>query len=528
MAVDAAVTIDGRDISVDGTKLDTIETNADVTDATNVAAAGAAMSGGAFHDGFSDFVAAEHLSLPNTIANVLSDHDLAAHTALGLFDQSSDVDHDATTNFVANEHIDWTAASDAFYTTSTGRFDSYVGFGTGSTATAQVYIYRNAIDDDAKYGLYVDCSPLATSTSGYNNRTLNFSMAPRVDNAITNTGIVQGIYGEIITSGGLAGTLSDVRKLGLVVGTNTGTTGTITNLYGFYLQPWVRAGTIDNFYGIYIAIPDGAGTVTAKYAVYDNSGWDWYINGGNLTCTGDGKFTHLGISVAPNVHGIYVSTTPEDDNGYHGILVSFNPKCTSTASISNYALSFQLNPWVTLGASNTGSACAVFGSNVTDTNMAGTLRRLKGFQVQYGQNGGTGTVTYLYGLYLQAYHATGTITTAYDLLIGGPVTGGTVTNQWSIYNLNTADSYFAGAIGLGVTGPDARLEIETGATEGKQAVTIDQNDSDQVFIDFQGTSAANAANSITTWTTGNSIQGFIWVEINGVKKRMAFYDEPTS
>jgi len=35
--------VDGRDVSVDGTKLDTIETNADVTDATNVDAAGAVM-----------------------------------------------------------------------------------------------------------------------------------------------------------------------------------------------------------------------------------------------------------------------------------------------------------------------------------------------------------------------------------------------------------------------------------------------------------------------------------------------------
>ena len=35
-----AGTVDGRDVSTDGTKLDTIETSADVTDATNVAAAG--------------------------------------------------------------------------------------------------------------------------------------------------------------------------------------------------------------------------------------------------------------------------------------------------------------------------------------------------------------------------------------------------------------------------------------------------------------------------------------------------------
>jgi hypothetical protein len=61
MLVDAAITIDGRDLSVDGTKLDGIEALADVTDATNVAAAGAAMAGGAFHNGFSDFVANEHI-----------------------------------------------------------------------------------------------------------------------------------------------------------------------------------------------------------------------------------------------------------------------------------------------------------------------------------------------------------------------------------------------------------------------------------------------------------------------------------
>ena len=36
-------TVDGRDIATDGTKLDTVETNADVTDTANVTAAGAVM-----------------------------------------------------------------------------------------------------------------------------------------------------------------------------------------------------------------------------------------------------------------------------------------------------------------------------------------------------------------------------------------------------------------------------------------------------------------------------------------------------
>ena len=41
-----AGTVDGRDVSTDGTKLDTVETNADVTDTTNVTSAGALMTTG--------------------------------------------------------------------------------------------------------------------------------------------------------------------------------------------------------------------------------------------------------------------------------------------------------------------------------------------------------------------------------------------------------------------------------------------------------------------------------------------------
>ena len=41
--VNATGTVDGRDVATDGTKLDTVETNADVTDTTNVTAAGALM-----------------------------------------------------------------------------------------------------------------------------------------------------------------------------------------------------------------------------------------------------------------------------------------------------------------------------------------------------------------------------------------------------------------------------------------------------------------------------------------------------
>lgn len=57
------------------------------------------------HDSLLNYVAGDHIGLPSTIAVVLTDHDLAAHTALGLFDQHADVDHDQTTNYLATEHF---------------------------------------------------------------------------------------------------------------------------------------------------------------------------------------------------------------------------------------------------------------------------------------------------------------------------------------------------------------------------------------------------------------------------------------
>ncbi len=148
MSVDAAITIDGRDLSVDGTKLDGIESLADVTDATNVAAAGAAMSGGAFHDSFSDYDSNEHID--HTAVSVSSGSGLtgggtidgnqtlaldinslgAASIAAGDFIPFWDItatatnkkitfanfegtlDHDSLSGVTANEHIDWTSTNE--------------------------------------------------------------------------------------------------------------------------------------------------------------------------------------------------------------------------------------------------------------------------------------------------------------------------------------------------------------------------------------------------------------------------------
>jgi hypothetical protein len=59
-------------------------------------------------------------------------------------------------------------------------------------------------------------------------------------------------------------------------------------------------------------------------------------------------------------------------------------------------------------------------------------------------------------------------------------------------------------------------------------VMILNQDAIAPFIDYQGTSAASAAGPITTWTTGNAVQGHFEIEINGVSRWVRFYDDPTS
>jgi len=56
------------------------------------------------HDNLAGFVAAEHLSLPNSIANVLSDHDKAAHDALDIDADTLDGSHASAFSLTSHNH----------------------------------------------------------------------------------------------------------------------------------------------------------------------------------------------------------------------------------------------------------------------------------------------------------------------------------------------------------------------------------------------------------------------------------------
>lgn len=75
----------------------------------------------------------------------------------------------------------------------------------------------------------------------------------------------------------------------------------------------------------------------------------------------------------------------------------------------------------------------------------------------------------------------------------------------------------------------AMIHADQSASDGAVPVLfLDQADVDDTFINYTGTSAADATKSISTWTAGNSIQGFFRIEINEVTYWQPYYNAPTS
>jgi hypothetical protein len=79
-----------------------------------------------------------------------------------------------------------------------------------------------------------------------------------------------------------------------------------------------------------------------------------------------------------------------------------------------------------------------------------------------------------------------------------------------------------------------RIIQETGAYEihggssSQEIIKFKQISTSGPFINLHGTSTASVASSISTWTNGASIDGFIKLYINGVAKWMPYYTAPTS
>jgi hypothetical protein len=103
------------------------------------------------------------------------------------------------------------------------------------------------------------------------------------------------------------------------------------------------------------------------------------------------------------------------------------------------------------------------------------------------------------------------------------------TTNWSIRVAGVAPSYHAPAMKIGAAEAPGTtiLHVNQSSSSGARPVMmLDQEDIDDTFIDFIGTSAADGTRSISSDTTENSAKfGAVRVEINGTTKWIRIYDD---
>jgi hypothetical protein len=99
-----------------------------------------------------------------------------------------------------------------------------------------------------------------------------------------------------------------------------------------------------------------------------------------------------------------------------------------------------------------------------------------------------------------------------------------------------------GYLGFGTGTPAARLEIDGSVTEGQHLLELDQDDNDEPFIKFDGTSAADQTKNISTVngdgavegpknfsaSAGWAFEGMIRIDVNGTDYWIPYYSADTS
>ena len=110
------------------------------------------------------------------------------------------------------------------------------------------------------------------------------------------------------------------------------------------------------------------------------------------------------------------------------------------------------------------------------------------------------------------------------------------TRKWIIYNNYTNDNLTFktnsdirmsiqqdGDVGIGTQSPDTKLHVKGSAGTGVSVIKLEQLDTDEPFIRFEGTTASDQTKSLSTDTSVGSLTGHIRVSINGTDFWIPYY-----
>jgi len=230
--------------------------------------------------------------------------------------------------------------------------------------------------------------------------------------------------------------------------------------------------------------------------------------------------------------------------GADNVLVGHNAGTRISSGSSNVVMGDSCGAYVTTGSNNVyiGQEVGFNGSN-TSNNIA------IGRRAGYALNGTTGK-NILLGFNTAELLTSGTnnlmfgdnagaesITSSFCTFLG-TYAGLKETNNYRLYlhqgaspadlatGITTALVY--GEFDNKIFRTNANNQIYAPAGSNLEALLLTQGDDNEPFIKYSGTTEAGATKSLSSWTAGNTIQGFIRADVNGADVWIAYYDAPTS
>jgi hypothetical protein len=187
----------------------------------------------------------------------------AAVAGTDYLNASSQVVHNQTSGYVANQHIDWTNATADLST-------------TGRVSATRVLVDVSLQDPGIYYPLRVYSKPRFTQSGTYQHYASMVDLRPTIDTGATNSSGNTGLQISVLRNQ-MPDAPSDSGALNALTGTqmSIGHYGALpnespqtTNVYGYRVYPFTRTGTITNLYAFYAGAKDGSATVTSYYCFY--------------------------------------------------------------------------------------------------------------------------------------------------------------------------------------------------------------------------------------------------------------------
>jgi hypothetical protein len=174
-----------------------------------------------------------------------------------------------------------------------------------------------------------------------------------------------------------------------------------------------------------------------------------------------------------------------------------------SGSGTNYCIAIQANASKKIAAGVTDSGYlygmyfSAFRNYTTGDDDNGSLTDLCGIFLQYGHYNRSATATpdtpAMSGLKIRPMHYYGTIGTMADLWLMAQSGSGTPTTAYGIYQVNTKKNSLAGALGVGTTVPDRKVEINDASGNCLRLTYNDADGSAANYSDFLVSSAGKLA-----------------------------------